>query len=340
MALPKNTKPPSVVSGVYTGGYTGSGWDYGGQNYPIPTNQSTTPGGATAVGGPALGTLPSITPPASANDSGLPGGVNEAQAPDFTIEDYMAKLQSDPLWGTGESAFQTSIDRAQQQMVHDPFNQALVTHGNLDMSQIPANLLGTVQGLIDPATLAAAQQNPTSTMALLQQALQRGQAALPYQLQGQRSGAALIAGRRLNEGYQTQSKQALDQLLGVLTGGQAKFGAYSDQQRAVWEQAKAAIADRLARQAEVALQAKIDANRKANIGGGGQYVPPVEDIPQTDTSVWNPPESGPYEGYTPEGTYNPDTGYIEAPGGGQYGSGGGEVTYQSNQGKYGKKPLY
>src|SRR4029077_19992334 len=28
-------------------GYTGSGWDYGGQSYAIPTNQAVTPGGAT-----------------------------------------------------------------------------------------------------------------------------------------------------------------------------------------------------------------------------------------------------------------------------------------------------
>jgi hypothetical protein len=336
MALPKNTKPTTTVSGVYTGGYTGSGWDYGGQNYPIPTNQSTTPGGATAVAGPALGTLVHASRHRSHQRS--PGGVDETQTPDFSIEDYMAKIQSDPLWGTGETAFQTSIDRAQSQMVHDPFNAALVNYGNLDMSQVPESLRAAMQGLIDPATLAAAQGNPTSTMALLQQALQSGQSALPYQLQGQRSGSALIAGRRLNEGYQLQSKQALDQLLGVLTGGQAKFAAYSDQQRAVWEQAKSAIADRLARQAEAALNAKIAAWKTQNIGGSGGGG--GNDLPQEDPYVWNPPGSGVYEGYTPEGTFNSETQQIEAPGGGTYQSGGGEVIYQANQGPKGKKPLY
>jgi hypothetical protein len=338
--LPKKPKPPTTIGDIYTGGYTGSGWNYDGQTYGIPASQSVTPGGAKA-----LGTLPfssAATGAATDATSGLPRGVDETTVPDFTIEDYMGKLQSDPLWGTGETAFMTSIDRAQQQMVRDPFRQALIAYGPLNMSNVPTNLQGPAQGIIDQTTLDEAARNPTSTMALLNQALSRGQSALPYQLGGARSGTALVAGRRLNEAYQLQSQQALQTLLGVLTGGQAKFGAYSDQQRAVWEQAKAAIADRLARAAETALQAKLAAARAVDVSGSGGYRPPVENVPPTDTSVWNPPGAGVYEDYTPAGTYNPETQQIEAPGGGAYSSGGGEVYYQSNapQSPYRKKPLY
>jgi hypothetical protein len=56
--------------------------------------------------------------------------------------------------------------------------------------------------------------------------------------------------------------------------------------------------------------------------------------------TWNAPDYGPDANYRPAGTYHPVTGQIVTPGGGEYTTGGGQVYYQSNKGKTGKKPLY
>jgi hypothetical protein len=95
------------------------------------------------------------------------------------------------------------------------------------------------------------------------------------------------------------------------------------------------------RAAAIAAQpAGAPADQGAGAAPPGEAAPAGGDIDlgEGDYDYWNPPDYGPMGGYQPEGILTGPN-QIAALGGGTFRTGGGDVFYQSNRGKYGKKLL-
>jgi|SRR5215471_645300 len=159
--------------------------------------------------------------------------------------------------------------------------------------------------------------------------------------QAQQAGT-LFSGRRAfdiaraQQPYQTQlARLGVDtpiQIGGLYEQAAGLIDQYTLQNNlylaAMAQRRAAAIAQSALSQGNVA-GSPAQAQQSADQGGGGGG----------EEFTWNPPDAGPEAGYTPEGTLIANN-VMTAPGGGTYRSGGGEVTYQSNKGPRGKKPLY
>lgn len=191
----------------------------------------------------------------------------------------------------------------------------------------------------DPNIQSAATNNPFSTQANADYAHKQNLGGILDNLgsrggyqQGAYGSAATSENRRYGESNQAN-------VLSYLTGIQHAFDTHT--------QAQTTGANTLA----TAASSAADRQAKLNpvIPGTGIYaggltparVLPGLNMPKTDTT-WAPPRFGVGAGYAPNGTVAQTgalTGNVTAPSGGTYGSGGGNVTFQSNQGPAGSRPL-
>jgi hypothetical protein len=133
--------------------------------------------------------------------------------------------------------------------LRDQIRNAIIQSGYDIRGTMPSDL-GEYGGDIDAATAAAALANPLSGRAQLQQALERGGSDLGYQLAARgtlRSGALAAGQGALQQSYQQQSNQQLQDLLSAIRGGVSGYTDLMNQSLATRNKAWEDVASRLAR---------------------------------------------------------------------------------------------
>jgi hypothetical protein len=323
----QGTADSPVPAAIQAAGYAEPG--------PNPVYIPQAPTGAGAPGDPN-NQFPANGSQGGGSQGGVQGGhwvIHPGTAATSTprklsLQDYMNMAQASPMWGTGQGAYDTSLARGRENLVRDPTRLATINYGHFDINKVPEQYKSAVSDLLDQTTLDAADRNPTSTMAILKQVLDRSNAAIPYQLHGQRSGGAAVLGRRADEANTLGTNKAMQTLLGVLTQGEGQFSTYSSDALAKWEALQQQIVSALASDPN-----NTPVDTTPGTAATQEWVPGYAD-------EFMPPTSGNEAGYTPAGVYNPDTGQIDVPGAGSYTRQGSDVYYQSLQGPYGYKPQY
>jgi hypothetical protein len=286
---------------------------------------------AATLGSPAGTITPTVSAPprtlAVAPPGTAPPGTAPTLAPPASGPDLQRLIESDPLY------HQTVLD-IDAQRAADKAGLAAQRQGALvQYGAIPdlTNSLGLVgddlPGEITDTIRQLAQQNTSaglSTTARLQQAYQDlvGQTKNDLTARGLlSSGETGYQLGRAQLGFTQQQSDALQQLLSTLAGYENGYLGNESARIAALRQSAGEAAGRIPTTTTVTPQDAIDDLTQPTLDG-----------------LYTPPGYGPDGLYTPNGTRNQD-GTLTDAGGGTYRSGGGKVTYQSNTGKYGYKPL-
>lgn len=259
-----------------------------------------------------------------------------------TQPNYTSLLANDPQLGAQNAAINAQGVTNQAQL-SAARQRALINYGAIP--SLDSTLAGDLSGSIDDTTRSladAATAGGVSTVAQLRKAYDQKTQGDTANLAARgllRSGAY---GQHQNEdlsnyniaGYNAQQSLA-DYLNGLWAG-------YQSQQQNLQQQGVQNTNDALTRIIQQIQNGTLAAD-----------APPAPSLTAPEVPTYNPPDAGPYSGYVPDGTPNSDgtitasdetyfgdTGApLVSPGGGVYRSGGGNVTYQSNKGKYGGKLL-
>jgi hypothetical protein len=228
-------------------GYTGSGWNYGGQTYKIPTNLSVT-------GLPSITYKPPATvaagPAAAAVGPGVPQPTVNAQLVDPSQQ--ITEIENEPDYISGLGDYNSRL-QGNTNVLNDALRQAVISSGyDWTNSSDVANLSPLLQpytGVIDQTTRDAAAANPFSTKAQLAQALSRGLTGVNYDLGARgaaRSGAAASHAQALNEQAQLQRNNAVNAMLSGLGTNLSTYTQGNQSALDTWQGVKTAVANRLA----------------------------------------------------------------------------------------------
>lgn len=303
--------------------------------------------------------IPTLTPaaaPAAAAASPTPAVTLQPPAP-ASSPDLQALIEADPLYHQTQAdiSAQRTADLATQTAQRQ---RALTTYGTIPDIAAAAGGLGLVGsdigGDITDTTRQLANDNTAaglSTTARLKQASDDVVKQVKDQLTARGLLSSGETGYQLNRSdlaSRQASQDALQQLLDLLAGAHNSYLSNENARLAALASAASAAAGRIPATTASSGPDQYTwpggSGDPTGVGAGGDYSP--------GDAGFLPPEYGPDAGYVPAGeqqlldglpiiraqTYSPATGLI-SPGGGVYRSAGGQVTYQSNQGKYGRKPL-
>ena len=236
----------------------------------------------------------------------------------------LAEIYADPVYGLAKEQSDTgdaTAARARAAAIN-----ALIASGGYDLSKY----LGTYTGDIDPTALAVAKTNPFSARGQLEMAYNTGQKALLYEMAAKNTlgGGAQASG--LTGLLRTQQLGEFNYLSGAQKSVNDIISAYVNSKAAGLTNLQQTIND---------IAARLAQEKGAIYAAKAAAVSPASTAPGDDGSqgqdvinLWDNP-------YQPEGVITAP-GEITAPGGGTYRESGGDVYYQSNKGKYGKKPLF
>lgn len=317
--------------------------------YSYQTAKNTTLYPPTSIGGTASPDYGSIVSAIPKTQAGAPAVSAPTGAPQVGA-DYQAQLASDQ---TLQQALKAINDQstANAAALTASRQRAVVDYGAVPASLGNPALTGDANADIDQQTrdlAAEATKGGVSTVARLQHAYDltrqghlnslAARGMLRSGALGQHEGEDLL-------GYQQANYTAGQSLLDYLTGSYQNYlGLQSQGQQRASDATNAAL-QRIIAQINAGLSAaRAQASASAAPSGGSSSSALQAQLDSAATSPdgsenFVAPEYGPYAGYVPTGTVTAPQ-VISAPGGGTYRSGGGSVSYQSNTGKYGKKPLY
>jgi hypothetical protein len=193
-----------------------------------------------------VSTVPT-TPSVDTNNNGN-GGVPPLTAPTSSDPSFEDMIKGDPLYGGAEAAYNSTLARGRAGL-QEQIQNAVLSSGFTDLGNYMTGRLSNYSGDIDPATITAAMQNPFSTKALLEQILGRNTRGVGYDLAARgtlRSGALNNRTNMLQQRFGQDTYTQMQSLLAALRGGIDQFGNLSDSAFAAWQNARAAIAARLA----------------------------------------------------------------------------------------------
>lgn len=251
-------------------GYTGSGWNYGGQTYkPLPAPKvpklaavAVNPGGsslASALGGQRA---------ATSNLASAIGGAPASYAPQSTVETvqpmqvYENEILSNPGYvaakGTNAATL-SNLALARKEGI----DRAVISSGWDPGAQLPTSAQNYA-GDIDQATRDAAAANQLSTRATLQDQLNNAMRVMPYQLAATgmgRSGQVGVQSADYNKQFQTATNQGMGDLLNAILGHVSTYASGASSANSALEAARLQVAQMLQNQAGY--------SRSIVQGGGG-----------------------------------------------------------------------
>jgi len=285
--IPPKPAPITVAPAV---GYTGAGWNYGGETYKVP--------GAYTM--PSVRTSP--LPSGTAQGQGQGGGVTQGDGGDETIttvrtpmQVYESDILGDPMSRAAQQTYDVGVQGLANQR-RDQIRQAIIAAG---YTPSLTGSLSEYAGDVDQGTLDAAAANQLSARAQLNKALNQANYDLPYILAASgmgRSGSFATGTTALQEQYQQNAQQGLDALNRSLLGYGSTYAQGVDRAMQALNASRAAVAQRLAQQAGFSETV----TRRGGGGGGGT----------TDTGDAGVEPTQPQEGWSDFGLGG---GYIPPP---------------------------
>lgn len=264
-ALQPAPKPAPIVV-PKTVGYTGSGWNYPlgntgrTANYGIPTNPSLTAG------------LPSQAAVTQAVPTPRTSTTTTVRTP--IVADYASEIETDPLYQAGLQSNQGALN--QGALARAEKNRQAVIASGYDPGGSLTGTLSPYAADIDETTRVAAQANQLSERGQLEQALNRGLYALPYQLAARGaagSGSQATGATALNEQSQISSNQARANLMAKLQGNIGDWLGLQQGQADRLSQLRADIANRLSQRAGYSESVYTTETGGEDGGGGGGPAP-------------------------------------------------------------------
>jgi hypothetical protein len=175
------------------------------------------------------------------------------------IDQFMQHLRADPMYQSAADTYAAQLQGGQNAL-SARVRQAIVQGGwgadqwTPDQLQNLGAQAGGVDfsGIIDPATMAAAQANPMSQAALLQRQMGINQTALDYQLAARGAGGAGTSGaltvglQNLQNQYDQASYQGMQSLLGQLGGNISDYNTLASNAMSQMQQTQGQAATNLA----------------------------------------------------------------------------------------------
>jgi hypothetical protein len=207
------------------------------------------------------------------------------------LRNYTGEITSDPMYGIGQKNYQDALTMGESSLLRSPIAQLISTYGYDPRAYLAAHpesglsqtSIDLANRYLDPAGLAAAQNDPATVANQIAKGFNQGLAAVPGTLAEsglERSGSSAIMGNKLTYDRALQDRSAMEQFLSGIGTANTNWLDYQNQQANTWRQAQEDIATRLSNDAGY--------HAMLNAQGGEQDTAPTAPTPAPPPAPMSP----------------------------------------------------